>query len=363
MNVERWVASRQVYWQKLETLLKRVDKRGLSSLAREELQSLGRLYRSAASDLSRARAMELGADITGYLNNLVVKGHNQVYQSPRNRWRDLWRFLWTTFPLNFRKNFAYVFVSFLVFFIPMTGTWLMILSDPKTAHFETMSGHALVSDELYSYVEKKRLWTDSVAGESPAASSFIATNNIRVSLLAFVLGTTFGLGTVWVLLTNGMSIGSAFAVCQLHGMAHRLAAFVAPHGVFELSAIFISGGAGLMLARGMLFPGQYMRSDALKLMAREGAILFLGCIPLLLIAGSIEGFVSPRTDIRQEFKYAVSLATFALLLLYLFLPRESESNSQKELLSSGGDACSSPADAAGSSPDDAPAKKPSNSQS
>lgn len=329
MNVERWVAARQVYWQKLEDLLKQIDKRGLSSLSREQLQSLGRLYRSAASDLSRARVMDLGPDITSYLNNLVVKGHNQVYQSPQNRWKDLWRFLWITFPANFRNNVVYVFVSFLIFALPMVGTFAMIVTDPKTAHLELNPGHALVPDELFAYIEKKKLWTDGTAGESPAASSFIATNNIKVSLLAFVLGMTMGVGTLYLLLTNGMMIGSIFAACHLHGMAQRLAAFVAPHGVFELSAIFISGGAGLMLARGMLFPGEYRRSDSLKLMARESCILFLGCVPLLLIAGTIEGFISPRTDLPQEYKFAVSFATFVLLVLYLLFPRSERKEEKK----------------------------------
>lgn len=321
MNVERWVAARQVYWQKLEELLKQIDAQGLSSLTREQLQSLGRLYRSAASDLSRARAMGLAPDLIRYLNNLVVKGHNQVYQNQPNRWRDLWHFLWITFPRVFRTNIFYVLVSFLLFAAPMAATWLFILDDVNFAHLEINKGAPIVSDELWSYIKQKRLWTDAVQNESPAASSFIATNNIKVSLIAFVMGVTFGLGTIYVLITNGMLIGGTFAVCQIYGMAPRLAAFVAPHGVFELSAIFISGGAGLMLAKGMLFPGKLKRSDSMRLMAREAAVLFLGCVPLLLIAGAIEGHISPRTDLAQEAKYAVSIATLFLLALYLFAPR------------------------------------------
>ncbi len=321
MNVERWVASRQLHWQKLEELLKQIETRGLPSLSREQLQSLGRLYRSAASDLSRARAMGLGPDVVRYLNNLVVKGHNQVYQNQRSRWSDLWHFLWITFPSVFRQNFLYVLVSFFLFAAPMLATWLFVLKDVNFAHLEIQQGHPLVSDELWSYVEKKKLWTDTVEHESPAASSFIATNNIKVSLVAFVMGVTFGLGTLYVLVTNGMLIGGTFAVCQVYGMAGRLAAFVAPHGVFELSAIFISGGAGLMLAKGMLFPGRLKRADSMRMMAKEAAILFLGCVPLLLIAGAIEGHISPRTDLPQEFKYMVSMATAFCLLLYLLLPR------------------------------------------
>jgi uncharacterized membrane protein SpoIIM required for sporulation len=159
-----------------------------------------------------------------------------------------------------------------------------------------------------------------VQKESPVASSFIATNNIKVSLLAFASGSTFGMGTIYILLTNGISIGGVFGACHLHHMVHRLIAFVAPHGVFELSAIFISGGAGLMLGKGMLFPGQLKRTDSMKKMAREASILFLGTVPLLLIAGTIEGFISPRTDISQEYKFAVSFSTLIMLLLYLIFP-------------------------------------------
>ncbi|MBX9572336.1 MAG: stage II sporulation protein M [Candidatus Obscuribacterales bacterium] len=335
MNVERWVAARQAHWQKLEDLLKQIETRGLPSLSREQLQSLGRLYRSAASDLSRARAMGIGPDVVRYLNNLVVKGHNQVYQNQRSRWSDLWHFLWITFPRVFRDNFFYVFVSFVLFAGPMVATWLFVLDDVNFAHLELQQGRPLVSDELWAYVEKKKLWTDSVEQESPAASSFIATNNIKVSLIAFVMGVTFGLGTLYVLITNGMLIGGTFAVCQVYGMAGRLAAFVAPHGVFELSAIFISGGAGLMLAKGMLFPGPLKRTDSMRLMAKEAAILFLGCVPLLLIAGAIEGHISPRTDLPQEFKYTVSIATALLLLLYLFLPRSVRAADKPESLSEG----------------------------
>lgn len=331
MNVERWVAARQVYWQKLEELLKQIEKRGLPSLSREQLQTLGRLYRSAASDLSRARAMTIGPDIIFYLNNLVVKGHNQVYQSPRSRWRDLRHFLLITFPSVYRKNIIYVIVSFLLFLIPLAGTWSAILKNPEFAQLEMQPGQAIVPDTLWSYVEKKQMWTDELQHESPAGSSFIATNNIRVSLLEFALGSTFGLGTIYILITNGISIGGAFAACHLHHMLHRLIAFVAPHGVFELSAIFIAGGAGLMLGKGMLFPGLLKRTDAMKRMAKEASILFLGTVPLLLIAGTIEGFISPRTDISQEYKFAVSFSTLIMLMLYLIYPwKNLESKDLKE---------------------------------
>jgi uncharacterized membrane protein SpoIIM required for sporulation len=105
-------------------------------------------------------------------------------------------------------------------------------------------------------------------------------------------------------------------------------AFIAGHGVLELTAIFISGGAGLLIGRALLFPGQYRRIDAFKMVARDAAGLFGGCVPLLLVAGAIEGFISPRTDISPETKFAVSLATLVLLMLYLFAPRNSKEETE-----------------------------------
>lgn len=322
MNVERWVAARRPTWQKLEDILRQVEHRGITTLSRLQLQSLGRLYRSASADLSRARAMNLGGDVTTYLNNLVVKAHNQVYQRGNNRWIDLFNYLWVTFPALFRKYFVYVFVSFVLFWIPCAGTWYAIVKDPNVAHMEMQPGQPLVPDELWSTIEHKKMWTDQAQEASPLMSSAIATNNIRVSLIAFAGGVTFGLLTVWILVMNGLFIGAVFGACQVHGMLPNILSFVSAHGVIELSETWISGGAGLIMGTAMLFPGQYGRMDALKLAARPAFGLIGGCIPLLLVAGMIEGFISPRTDLSAQHKFAVAAATAVLLILYLCVPRQ-----------------------------------------
>lgn len=323
MNVERWLKARKPSWEKLEALLVRVEKRGVQDLDRNELQELGRLYRLTSADLSRARAMKLGQNVQVYLNNLVVKAHNQVYQRPRNRWSDLLNFLWITYPDLVKKKFLYVVASFLLFFLPAWMSYSLTVKDPHFAQLEVSQGHPLVSDEMWNMIENHQMWTDSVQGFSQSASSMIATNNIRVCILSFVLGISYGIGTVFVLFSNGLHIGTTLGLCKVYGMADRLLAFVAPHGVLELSAIFISGGSGLLLGRALLFPGRYKRLDAFRMVAKDAGGLFGGCVPLLLVAGMIEGFISPRTDITPETKYAVSLATLVLLLLYLFAPRES----------------------------------------
>jgi len=325
MNVERWIKARTTHWKQLEDLLRLIDKRGLSSLNRQQLQELGRLYRATSADLSRARAMKLGQDLQVYLNNLVVKAHNQVYQTTQSRWRDLFNFLWFDYPALVRKNILYVAVSFLLTIVPFFISYCSTVKDVHFAQMEMMHDQPIVSDEIWAVIEKHHMWTDTVENYSTPVAGMIATNNMRVSILAFALGITFGVGTVYILISNGISIGTIFGVCKLYGMDGRLFAFVAGHGVLELSAIFISGGAGLMIAKALFFPGNYKRMDALRNVAREAGGMFGGTLPMLLVAGSIEGFVSPRTDLDASIKFAISLATLVCMILYLFVPRHKKS--------------------------------------
>ena len=321
MNVERWLRTRRLSWQKLEDLLKQVDRGGLSSLDRQGLTELGRLYRATSADLSRARALKLNSDLQIYLNNLVVRAHNQVYQNRESRLSDILQFFLHGFPRQVQKNILYVLAAFLIFILPCLGCYREALYDANFGQLEVVAGHSLVPEEMWHMIENRKMWTDSAQDASPAVSSAIATNNIKVSIMAFALGITFGLGTIWILVMNGMLIGTVFGVCQDYGMAGRLAAFVAGHGVIELTAIFISGGAGLMLGAAMLFPGQFKRVDSLRRAGRPAMEMFAGCVLMLLVAGTIEGFVSPRTDIGADVKYMVSAATAAILMLYLFIPR------------------------------------------
>jgi len=324
MNVERWLKTRRMSWQKLEDLLKIVDGHGLKGLERDQLQELGRLYRATSADLSRARAMKLSGEVQVYLNNLVVRAHNQVYQNRRNRLSDIWKFFASGFPQLVQTHILYVVAAFLMFMVPALGCYREAVLDSHFGQMEIAPGHALVPDEMWHLIEQHKMWTDSAQDYSPAVAGFIATNNIKVTIMAFAFGITFGIGTVIVLIFNGMNIGTVFGVCQDYGMAGRLAAFVAGHGVIELTAIFISGGAGLLVGKSLLFPGQYKRVDALKQAVKPAFKLFAGCVLLLLIAGSIEGFISPRTDIAPGVKYMVSLSTAICLMLYLFAPRKAD---------------------------------------
>jgi uncharacterized membrane protein SpoIIM required for sporulation len=154
------------------------------------------------------------------------------------------------------------------------------------------------------------------------------TNNLGVAFTTFAAGITGGLGTIYMMVFNGLLIGVIGTACWLSGMSLQLWSFVAPHGVLELPAIFIAGGAGLRLAYGLLFPGFLSRRESLARAGTESVKLLIGVVPILVIAGVIEAFVSP-TGLAVALKFGMAGALFALLAAYLFwqpaLPTKADS--------------------------------------
>jgi uncharacterized membrane protein SpoIIM required for sporulation len=142
------------------------------------------------------------------------------------------------------------------------------------------------------------------------------TNNISVALSTVALGITAGIGTVWMMLLNGLMMGVVAVACWREGMSLPLWSFVAAHGVLELPAIFIAGGAGIGIAKGLLFPGSLPRRESLVRAGRRSVQLVLGTIPMLLAAGIVEGFVSP-TDLPYALKFLLAGALATILVLYL----------------------------------------------
>jgi uncharacterized membrane protein SpoIIM required for sporulation len=172
---------------------------------------------------------------------------------------------------------------------------------------------------LIPSIEKQELWMDIPVDERPYTSTFIMQNNIQVSFLAFGSGVLAGVLTVYVLVFNGLILGGLTGLTAHYGVGFDLWTFVIGHGVIELSVICIAGGAGLRLGWAVLRPGLHRRRDALALAARQVVRLIVGCVPLLVIAGLIEGFISPAEGLPWPVKWGVGLGSGALLYAYLLL--------------------------------------------
>jgi uncharacterized membrane protein SpoIIM required for sporulation len=314
-SIEKFIESRRPRWQRLEKLLESLERGKGRSLHPSDLPHVGRLYREATADLARLQAFQheaaLPDELLDYLNHLVARAHGQIYRSPTPGWTRLWSFLHSTFPQTFRATFSWTLASLAIFLFGCIYGFISGLIDDTFIPL-------VAPPHLIQQVEGGKVWFDSILAVRPLASSVIMTNNISVTFLAFALGITFGLGTVYIMAFNGLLLGTLAALCHLHGLSVDFWSFVLPHGVIELSAIFIAGGAGLLLGSALIIPGDLSRKDALTQRGRKAVQLILGCVPLLIFAGVVEGFFSPA-HLPPWIKFLTAGLLFVFLLSYLML--------------------------------------------
>lgn len=282
---------------------------GLRVLPHAELQELSLLYRQMAADLATVREDPSGRQMTEYLNRLLGRAHNVIYGGSKVKGRSVLDFYLREYPQIFRETFSYTFAAFAIFFIAAIAGLLLSMKDPSFPQH-------ILGAQMLDTIERRQMWTHSIVGIRPLAASGIMTNNLSVSFMTFASGVLAGFGTVYMLFFNGLLIGVIGAACWQADMSLQLWSFVAPHGVLELPAIFIAGGAGLLLAKGVLFPGLLPRKQSIEVEGRRAIRLVLGIIPLLIVAGTVEGFVSP-TDLPLVLKFAMAAALFTLLVFYV----------------------------------------------
>ncbi|MEZ4733852.1 MAG: stage II sporulation protein M [Caldilineaceae bacterium] len=310
MNLDTFLAERRPSWQQLEALLAQT-KTNIRRLSPQELANLGRLYRSATSDLALAQRDFPNQRVTHYLNGLVSRAHAQIYQEEPLRRRAIYDFYGRHFPLLYRSLLPYTSLCFAVFLIGAMIAFGVTWRQPDAIYIFAGPG----IEGLVRQVEAGTLWTEIAPSARSAASSMILTNNIQVMFLTFAGGITAGLLPLWVMLSNGIHLGAIFGLLQVHGLSGGLGEFVLAHGFIELSVIFLAGGCGLYMGDALLRPGLLTRRTALVQRSRESVLLILGCVPLLILAGVIEGFISP-SGLPWPVKLAVGLLTGVLLHSY-----------------------------------------------
>ncbi|NER03072.1 MAG: stage II sporulation protein M [Okeania sp. SIO3C4] len=311
MNINRWIKRREKNWQHLDSLLRQVEKKGLKSLPAAQIREMASLYRSVSADFARAKTHQVGNILEQDLQRLTTRGYTQIYQGNRKQeWQAVWEFCRWGFPAVVQKTWAYTAVATAFFLVGGLVAWWYSWQDPV---FMSL----IVPESLISQVrDRQELWMGSIVGVEPLASSNIMINNLRVSFSAVAGGISGGIYTVYLLVFNGLLIGAIGALVSQHNLAVPFWAFVFPHGALELPAIFLAGGAGLLIARAILFPGKYGRIDALKFYGFQAAQLVFGVVVLLVIAGIIEGFFSPSPLVPDVFKYIVGMGLFLFLCIY-----------------------------------------------
>lgn len=292
---------------------------GPRGLSRIEVREFGELYRRAAADLAIARAETRDPTLVNYLNSLVIRAHGKIYRAEGQGVGLVVKFFADELPRTFRANWRYMAVAFAIFFgfalFGFAATW----RDLDFTHFVALSG---ITTEIQS---DNHWWENLNEQGNQIGASFIMSNNILVTIKAFAMGSLLGVGAFYDLAFEGARLGSVFAACYRLNppFGDALATFVVGHGVIELSCIFFCGGAGMMIGYAIINPGDLTRAQALKTKGMEAARIVIGCACFLVVAGTIEGFLSP-SPLPAWIKIATGVGTGLAMYSYLFFAGRSD---------------------------------------
>jgi uncharacterized membrane protein SpoIIM required for sporulation len=308
--LKEFIDARTRMWRRLEELIDEVRLNRLSRLSRDEVRELARLYRRTAADLAIARQEVRDPLLVNYLNGLVGRAHGAIYRNESSGFRVFLDFFRYEFPAVFRRTFGYTATAFLLTVVFAAAGAFATSADERFAD-AVVPG---IREKVIAHED----WTQKINDANPVHSALIQQNNIMVCAMAFGGGMLAGLGTLYILMVNGLMLGVIVTLCLRYNFQEILI-FISGHGVLELSAIFISGGAGLMLASALIAPGDRTRVDALIAKGRQAVVLMLGCAVMLMVAGTIEGFLSPA-HIHYGWKLAVSATSGLLMTLYFLKP-------------------------------------------
>lgn len=308
MDIQLFIREHKPVWSELEELLTRFES-GKRALEAGHIDRLTRLYKTASAHLAYAQTYYPGDEVASFLNQLVSRSHHILHAEQWKTSHRLGDFFKRQFVGFLVERRGFILLALLLFAVGGISGFLAVLADP-------LNLSAVTSPEIAAQIDPYRVGENHGELQNAIFSSAIMTNNIRVAILAFVSGVTFGLMTVYVMFYNGLLIGALAAVFWNAGMSYVFWAYILPHGIIELAAIFIAGGAGLHMGYRMINPGSYTWKYRFLRSVRESSLLLIGTIPLFVIAGIIEGYVTP-SSLPLGAKYGFAAITLLALGLYI----------------------------------------------
>ncbi len=318
-----FINGKRAGWEKLSVIVERTKNGGLKQLSAEELPALGSLYRRAAADLAYARAQGANPNLVLYLNELVGNAHGVIYAEEVGGWSRLGQFFAVGLPAVMRRRMPFILAAIAINLVGALLAYFIIHRDPTQMSL-------YFPDQLRDVVD---FWKKGGAdngtiplGDGILFSSSLMTHNTQVGITAFATGITL-FSPIILMFQNGTMIGALDAVVQPTGHLASMWAGLLPHGVCELSATFICGGAGLCTGWALIAPGRYSRKDALIANGIDACKLMVGTVPLWITAGILEGNVS-HSSLPHWAKFSLAGIQAAALIFYIYGSRGRTANQQ-----------------------------------
>lgn len=312
---DAFVAARETEWRAIEAMV--LQSRPLHRRPPSEIARFANHYRNLCGDLIHARSAGYTSDLVAYLDGVAGRAHGALHRAPPFRVRAALELVTATLPRAIRRNWRFHAIAGLLFFGPGLALMIATILDPNVASLvlprEQLEGMArMYSAELSGRGE----------GMDAMMAGFYVNHNIGIAFRCFATGVLFGLGPIFILVTNGLMIGATIGFVIASGHGHNILTFVCTHGVFELSALVFAGGAGLQLGYSMIATGGRTRLGSLRAQVPDLAATILGAGVMLAIAAGLEGFWSP-SSIAAPVKWTTALVCAVLLVVYLlFAGRE-----------------------------------------
>lgn len=325
MRVVDRLAQRESSWRELEALLDRMGDARQPRLTAAQVARVGELYRAACTDLMLAESHDLPRDTVAFLHALVGRAHNAVYRAQGFRFRDWARALFETVPRQLRTDRA-LRLSALVFY----GSFILcgLVAAAREDFAEKVIGEPFLAqmDQMYAEpLHKER--KDGLQRSDTMMAGFYIQHNTSIGLQCFAWGLFLGLGSLYQLISNGVILGTVFGHMARTPYSGNFYTFVTAHSVFELSAIVLSGAAGLRLGYGLIETQGQTRLASLKREAHLALPTVGAAAVLFVMAAFIEGYVS-ASALPYWAKAGVALMSALVLTLYIMLggrvPRETE---------------------------------------
>lgn len=279
-------------------------------------EELAARFVALTDDLAYAQTFYPGSPTTRYLNDLTARQHQALYKNKpesTGRFADFWRHELPLLVARHHRTLAWSLLLFSLF------TAIGALSAAYDDTFvRVVLGDAYVNRTLENIERGDPMAIYKSSSEAPMFL-FITLNNIYVALMTYALGATLGLGTVWALFRNGVMLGSFQYFFYQKGLLLPSVLTIWIHGTLEISAIVLAGGAGLVMGRGVLFPGTYSRVESFRQAARDGLKLAVGLVPIFITAGFLEGFVTRHTEMPLTMSLLIIGLSAAFIIWYFIV--------------------------------------------